>query len=52
VLPDGTRAVTAFVIDPAGNDGIDSRVLTVGSIAIDERSVPHGRTTGARTLSV
>ncbi|MEA2241597.1 MAG: hypothetical protein QOD24_1153, partial [Solirubrobacteraceae bacterium] len=27
VLPDGTRAVTAFVIDPACNDGIDSRVL-------------------------
>lgn len=32
-LTDGTRAVTASVTDPAGNEGTDSRVLTVDTAA-------------------
>lgn len=32
-LADGTRTVTASVSDPAGNQGTDSRVLTVDTVA-------------------
>jgi hypothetical protein len=32
-LTDDTRTVTAFVTDPAGNEGTDSQVLTVDTVA-------------------
>lgn len=32
-LPDGTRLVAAAVTDPAGNDGTDSQLLTIDTVA-------------------
>jgi len=40
-LADGTHYVTASVRDPAGNEGIDSQVLTVDTSGPDEIGMPE-----------